>query len=206
MGDLKDYKRGNEKDCIRMKILCVLFAITWGPATAADTDDPGGWKKAKWGMTVEQVVSAFRGSKDRLVKIHDPDGLRMMDGLLAVDGCVDLQIPKIFLLGEPQRCFHVWFGFTKTTPGTLIEVDLTPNPLTSISNTFAFTALQDMLTDKYGLPAYQKRSEPKTLVYSDETVWKFPLSRIRLSLVGGSSNPQNLVLSLQYFKAKADNL
>jgi hypothetical protein len=98
-----------------VKNLCWLFvALTWIPATAADKDDPGGWTNARWGMTVKQVVAAFQGSKYRLVPIRAVDG-PTMDGLLAIDGCVDLQVPKMSV-SEPTNCFYVWFGFTKTPP------------------------------------------------------------------------------------------
>ena len=186
-------------------MIIVVAACTLFPASPADRDDPRGWTNAKWGMTVEQVISAFRGSKYRLVPIRAVDGAAM-DGLLAIDGCVDLQIPKVML--EPPRCFHVWFGFTKTIPATLIHVDLKPDPPSSMSNTAAFIALRDMLTDKYGPPGYEKKSQPpEALFFSDEIIWKFAETRIRLSLMDFALDSKNLFLSLQYFKApSADNL
>jgi hypothetical protein len=185
-------------------LVVVVVAFMLSPAYSADRDDPGGWTKAKWGMTVDQVISAFRGSRYRLVPIRWLDG-PTMDGLLAIDGCVDLQIPKKTMV-EPLRCFHVSFGFTKTAPATLIHVNFEPDPPSSISNTPAFVAIQDMLSDKYGLPAYEKKSKPPD-AHSDEIVWKFPKSRIRLSVDDLKSDPQNLFLILQYFKAlSADNL
>jgi hypothetical protein len=139
-------------------MVIAVAVLTSVPLSSADSDDPGGWTRAKWGMTVQQVISAFRGSKYRLVPIRAVDG-PTMDGLLAIDGCVDLQIPEIGQ-GQPPRCFRVWFGFTKTAPATLIHVDLKPDPQSSLANTPAFIALRDMLTDKYGLPAYEKKSQP----------------------------------------------
>jgi hypothetical protein len=192
-------------DGMKKRMLTVIFAVFVSfPAPSANTDDPGGWTKAKWGMTVPQVISAFQGSKNRLIPIRAVDG-PTMDGLLAIDGCVDLQIPKTFG-DEPPRCFHVWFGFTKTSPATLIHVDLKPDPPSS-NYMWAFISLRDMLIDKYGLSAYEKKSEQGALLYSDEIVWKFPTSRIRLSIMGPNSRPDNAELSLQYFKApNADNL
>ena len=155
-------------------------------------------------MTAEQVISAFRGSKYKIVPIRAVDG-PAMDGLLAIEGCVDLQIPKTFG-DEPPRCFRVWFGFTKASPATLIHVDLKPD-VPSSNYMSAFITLRDMLIDKYGPSAYEKKSEQGALIYSDEITWKFPKSRVRLSLMDLKSDSQNLFLSLQYFKAPStDNL
>ncbi len=186
------------------KALVVIVVTTFMPfpAFSADGDDPGGWTKAKWGMTVEQVISAFRGSRYRLIPIRATDG-PTMDGLLAIDGCVDLQIPA--LAQEPPRCFRVWFGFTKTAPAILVHVDLKADPPTS-RYTPAFVSLRGMLTDKYGPFAYEQKSEQGAPLYSDEIVWKLPKSRIRLMLLGPNSI-DHLELSLQYLKApSADNL
>jgi hypothetical protein len=186
-----------EKRLLKVAAVAVLMSV---PVSSADSDDPGGWAKAKWGMTVEQVTSAFRGSKYRLVPIRAVDG-PAMDGLLAIDGCVDLQIAKTAQV-EPPRCFRVWFGFTKATPPTLMHIDFKTDPPSSMANTPAFIALRDMLSDKYGLPASEKKSQPPdALFFSDEVIWKFPKSRIRLSLMDLKSDSQNLFLSLQYFKA-----
>src|SRR5207247_1377976 len=144
-------------------------------------------------------------SKYRLVPIRALDG-PTMDGLLATDGCVDLQIPKMSV-SEPTKCFYVSFGFTKAIPATLIHVDIKPDQPPSPWDTSAFVTLRDMLTDKYGLPAYEQKSQPDNPIYFYTYVWKFPTSRIRLTILGLNMPGQSAGLSLQYLKAPdADNL
>jgi hypothetical protein len=38
---------------------CLLIAFSAGPSTAQMAEDPGGWTKAKWGMTAAQLKQAF---------------------------------------------------------------------------------------------------------------------------------------------------
>ena len=38
---------------------CLLIAFSAGPSTAQMAEDPGGWTKAKWGMTTAELQQAF---------------------------------------------------------------------------------------------------------------------------------------------------
>ncbi|MGA3096646.1 MAG: hypothetical protein ABSF25_09355 [Bryobacteraceae bacterium] len=137
-------------------------------------------------MTVDQVFSAFQSSDYDIVPLFDSNASQFAPTVMLTIDCAKLQIRKI---PEAPTCFRVNFGFTKETPATLIAVSLSPNPLSSSSSTATFTALRDMLTDKYGPPADGK-SEPGAARLPPELVWKFPTSRVKLGL-----------FSLEYSKA-----
>jgi hypothetical protein len=123
-------------------------------AAAFAADDPGGWTKAKWGMTDAQILAAFPGQAVRL----DPP-----------DAGAHIAIKAFDLAGSP---FYVRF-LTDPESGLNRVVVHAPH-LSSERLDLLFQNLQNMLVEKYGRP--WKSAE----FGESELQWSFPSTTITL--------------------------
>lgn len=137
-------------------------------------DDPGGWSKAKWGMTDEEILKAFDGQAKRWE--NAAPGQR---GGLAIYG---LEIAGVK--------FDVSMGFDKEDK--LLGVSFAPSDQMEESRKVldghasaqvlamrakaTFQALENLLVEKYGRPW---KSDEGT--NSTEMQWTFPTTVITLS-------------------------
>jgi len=96
-------------------------------SVAAAADDPGGWSKAKWGMSAPQLTDAF-GAKNIILV-----------GASAEPG-IDVEIA-----GRP---FRAVFGLKD---GKLCSVSLNPREDKDRSES-VFQTIVELLVEKYGLP------------------------------------------------------
>lgn len=157
------------------------FAVLAQESRRIDAVDPGGWSKAKWGMTVEEVVQVFNGQAKRT------DGCKERSGSppSAKDPKVCLaEIEDIEIEGDH---FRVAFRFDRVTK-RLDIVNLEP-----VGDLYAWDTraekLERMLTEKYGQPAYRKNTDQRLFKGVDCT-WVFPQTKIFLM---GAYSPSRLI-------------
>jgi len=135
-----------------MYMMLVLAAI----ATGADTQDPGGWTAAKWGMTDAQVLAAIP-----VATSLDPP-----------DAGAHVHIKSFDLAGA---AFHVLFQADKD--GRLQSVLLSPVGTPAEGINYLFQNLQNLLVEKYGRPW------TSTEGHGTEIQWSLKTTTITLSRV-----------------------
>jgi hypothetical protein len=134
---------------MKLTTLCLLAAA----AAAFAADDPGGWTKAKWGMTDDQILAAFPGQAVRL----DPP-----------DAGAHIGIKTFDLADSP---FDVRF---LSDAAGLRKVVLTALSQPSPRLDALFQDLENLLVDKYGRP--WKSDEAGDTDFQ----WSFPTTTITL--------------------------
>ncbi|MDR3566322.1 MAG: hypothetical protein P4N59_33475 [Negativicutes bacterium] len=105
-------------------------------AAAIAADDPGGWTKAKWGMTEAQLAEAFGPD---IVRLDPPDSIA--GGKIKIFQAVDVQIG-----GTPFRAKLV-----PDKDGKLDSVLFSARDKKDV-NQYTFQSLQELLVQKYGRP------------------------------------------------------
>jgi hypothetical protein len=144
---------------MRKLILFSLFILV----TVAYAEDPGGWNKAKWGMTEDELRKVFEGQLTKL-----PETIQNKNGTHCNYTMNDVKI------GDFK--FKATFCMNNDTKG-LAQVQL--DPVESVdSNLFLFESLTQMLIKKYGDIAY-KRYDQK-FIDLREHKWYFPTTVIEL--------------------------
>ena len=142
-------------------------------------DDPGGWSKAKWGMTEEEVIKAFDGQVKR-IEAAEP-GQRPRVGIEALD------------VAGMKLTVSMGFG----ADGKLRAVLFEPVNLSDASNDM-FQRLENLLVEKYGRPW---KSSEGTSTGSTEMQWSFATTVITLSrdwLGVAGVTPRVMVVTLIY--------
>jgi hypothetical protein len=111
---------------------------------AGAADDPGGWSKAKWGMTQAQLSDAFGADLHETFDVH---GATDDQGRLRFYLTVDLTVGKIPCQAE----LHL------DKDGHLRAVGVAPVKTSDMTDVL-YLDLQDMLVQKYGRP-WKSREE-----------------------------------------------
>lgn len=111
-----------------------LYIVMLAVLAASAADDPGGWTKAKWGMTEPQIADAF--GKDA-VRLDPPEKISDIQVHLAVP--VDLAGVQFRALMVPDAA------------GKLDSVLIDPVNQ-SDANDGLYQSLQELLVQKYGQP------------------------------------------------------
>jgi hypothetical protein len=142
-------------------------------------EDPGGWSKAKWGMSDEEILAALPGQAVRLDPPEKYLGSRV-------------HIPSFELAGSE---FEVHFVPDKA--GRLSSVLLSPVGTPSEGFDYLFQSLENLLVAKYGRP--WKSTEAR----SERIQWSLKTTTITLSR---SKFPgfDIQILNLQYKVRPAD--
>lgn len=169
--------------------LAPLIAMTAGalcPQTPVPSgaDDPGGWTKAKWGMTQSQIIEAFPGQTGFLNDPSRPKSTTVL-GIKSVS------------IG-PAGVYDIRFFFDKN--GGLKEVIIEPEGGVvgkGLGPFVAKTNLLGALTDKYGMPhadtPIDKRGDYGLNSVTYQWSWIFPKTIISLSYIDyGSSGPNEM--------------
>jgi hypothetical protein len=136
-----------------------------GPAAATVRVD-GGWRAARWGMTVEEVLAAFQGEARAL----EPP-LNLADGNVVAAG-----IERFDVGGHP---FRVRFVFEA---GRLALVSLRTPP-ESPARAEAYVELQRLLAELLGGPG--EATADDAFIDMRQTRWKAGRSAIDLNYVPG---------------------
>jgi hypothetical protein len=156
-----------------------LFILAASLATAADKDDPGGWTKAKWGMTGEDIVQAFAGDAARRDPPEKVSGIPIAVSVKSVD----LAGAKFEALMVPDK------------DGKLKSVLLQPLK-GEAQNAYLFQRLQDLLEQKYGRPWKSEADHDTSLQ------WTFPSTVITLNMT--SMPAMNFCIVMLKYAYKTD--
>ena len=140
-----------------------ILAIVLLQSSAAASEDPGGWTKAKWGMTDAQIEAAFPGQVRHYEKPAAWDS-----GMYA-----DIYIPHVKVGSDSFEARFQMDGSTKK----LVQVVLTKEG--KDASFASLDAVEDMLATKYGPPSETHKSQ--TTVKGMEYDWTFPTTRIAAS-------------------------
>lgn len=144
-------------------------------------DDPGGWSKAKWGMTEAQLADAFGPANI----VREP-----LAGGATAPG-VDVEID-----GRP---FRAVFGLKD---GKLSGVSLSPRQ-DKDRTAFSFQSIVDLLVEKYGRPW---KSETGQMLRTVEYQWTLPTTVISVSFTTAPGLSDTAILNLHYARRHSDPL
>jgi hypothetical protein len=124
---------------------------------AVAADDPGGWSKAKWGMTDDEILKAFDGQVKRFDKVDAYQKARVGIESLEVAG---VKFKVYMSPGPDDKLEHVLF-----TPISRDDND-----------DHTFQALENLLVQKYGPPWRSDDDRSET-----ELQWSFATTIISLT-------------------------
>lgn len=142
-------------------IVAMLLLI--GGCTAQTADDPKlieGYGKTKWGMTPDEVVVS---EAPRAEKLKKPE--KYADNTVALVKIHDLQI------GATEVTASFFFGESGQKLEQVVLAGIAMH--SDIANAISFTAIEKLLTEKYGPPTF--REAGKT------AFWKLPKTSIDLT-------------------------
>lgn len=136
-----------------------LIALAASLAFAADKDDPGGWTKAKWGMTAQEITQAFAGGA---IRRDPPEKVSGLPVTLCVSP-VDLAGTKFEALMVPDMD-----GKLK---GVLLQALKGED-----QNAYLFQRVEDLLIQKYG------RGWKSGADHDTSLQWAFPTTVVTLTM------------------------
>lgn len=157
----------------------LLCAVALGAVLFAA--DPGGWSKAKWGMTEDQILQAFGAEA---VRLEPPEKVS--------DVPVHIAVP-IQLAGVPFRALMI-----PDEDGKLSSVLLAPVH-TSDETDVLFQNLKELLSQKYGHPLLTTQEGHFT-----EVLWLAGSTVITLSRVVLPLTSEQRIVSLKYAPKSVD--
>jgi hypothetical protein len=153
----------------------VVISGLWVPIPGAaqektDVRDPKGWRDARWGMTEEQILEAFRGQANRLAErmrtrgsaLHTSVGIEHLD-VDGTDMLVRFYVDNVDNRLELVKMEPADRNFCEAAPATFFE------------------RMEPLLVRKYGQPA--TRANPKREPWRATTgtaVWNFPSTILQL--------------------------
>jgi len=143
-------------------MLALVGMIALPLQTLAQPKDVEGWSKARWGMTEEQILSAFEGQVEQFPKTETYQGVY-----------VNLWIRNLDIGGEQ---YEVRFQMDNKT-SQLVQVLIKPKEGKALSVHFKF--LEQMLIEKYGPPSYKNDEHSRTMTQFT-CAWNFPTTIIEL--------------------------
>lgn len=157
-----------------MRILYIMMALAVASSAA---DDPGGWSKARWGMTDEEILKAFDGQVVRFAAVDPHQRARV--GIEALD-VAGIKVKVYMAPGSDEKLEHILFA-----PALADQTDDT------------FQAFENLLVQKYGKPWKSDDSS------NTELQWTFPttvitLTRSELPRLAGM--PRTILVHLVYKK------
>jgi len=154
------------------RCIVMMAAISFSCAAA---DDPGGWTKARWGMTEPQLIEAFGPS---IVRLDPPEAVGGIPIHLAVD---------IALVGSSFRAL-----LAPDKDGHLYNVLISPRQ-SKDRNEVTFELLENLLVEKYGRPWKSEAGHETNLQ------WSFATTVIRLA-IDQVKEFNFCILTLQYIR------
>lgn len=155
-------------------VIVLLFMIIGLPNLFSQMDTGNVWRNAKWGMTEEQVQSAFNGE---IIKLNSID-------IYGNDSFSSLIIPKVEIQGNE---FKVNFLFDNEEK-KLHQINLKLIDIKEAS--VMFVVLEQELIKKYGNPILRDKGE-----YSWRTTWKTKNSFVALSFLNMPNIISNLIIT-----------
>jgi len=164
------------------KPLSVLILVT----TAVAAEDPGGWSKARWGNTDEEIIQAFAGE---VVLFDHPDAANHARIGIESMELADTKMRVQMVPGPDNRLQSVLISPRRLDDGT----------------DMLFQSLGELLVQKYGHP-WKSEEDNRT-----ELQWTFKttivtLTRIRIAGPPSLRMPGLQVVHLQYKQKLNTNL
>jgi hypothetical protein len=150
--------------------ICLLVSVGLGFAqpAAPPPEDPGGWTKAKWGMTEEQVIAAFPGGAVRLTERLEA---RTFNGGVATIGIKQYRIR----LQDFEILFLMGFQSHRLEQVIVRPSDVANLQMFGVAS--MFRDFEPLLLSKYGPPTYRDVSDANHPV----SKWYFPTTIIDMS-------------------------
>ena len=170
------------------QIVAVLLAVAaYGQDVAPK--DVDGWQGAKWGMSEAEVMRAFDGR----IKLLPQS---------ASTPILEMTLPDLVL--EDLKC-EVRFRLDADKKLAIVTLDVKQF---SSTPAVAFSQLDRLLTEKYGVPATVKDKAERWLVNRERT-WIFPSSTIMayiISFAAPGYPPRDTVAVVYRKRVKNSNL
>lgn len=162
-----------------------LFANEYNSEQKSNRESLNGWNKAVWGMTKEQVISAFDGEVKKLNKPDEYDFNNSSGGgkYLAPIGIDDYEI-------GPMKC-KVRFLF-RDGDTALSAVVITSNEKNYVALESQYRELEKLLIEKYGKQSHSNDNTIRKGSKTKESTWNLSKSVIELEY----SHIQNILSSL----------
>lgn len=144
----------------------IAFGLICALPTFGQQKDVQGWREAKWGMTENEILEAFKGEAVRLDKIEEWGQLN----LYAFIGINNYDIDG--------NKYGVYFAMDKTAK-TLKRIQIYLLDTTSGLVRNRFRDLEKLLTEKYGAPSFKDASDK--ILNKIVVSWNFPSTIIELN-------------------------
>jgi len=149
------------RKCINIIVFSLICMIT----ILGQQKDVNGWQEAKWGMTEDEVLEAFKGEAIRLDKIVAYQASYASIGIINYD------------ISGDKYLVHFIFDENKKN---LQRIAITPEATTILD--FHFRRLEQLLTEKYGIPYFKNTV---TAMGGDKSVvaWNLESTIIELNFI-----------------------
>jgi hypothetical protein len=138
-------------------VFIVVCGVSFGQVQVKDVP---GWNAARWGMTEEEILAAFKGEAVRLAK---PE--------VYASSVATIAINRIEIGGDS---FYVHF-LLDFVDKKLQQVTIKPIEVTRSNIKIIYNNLGLMLAEKYGSPTLRNEEENK-----GSLMWNFPTTTIEL--------------------------
>jgi hypothetical protein len=164
---------------VSLSLWAIMFVLLAPGHASAEAPKSKAWRNASWGMTPEQVVSAFKG------EAVSRDGSSYYDNQ---DAYIYAQIEH-YTIGEAQ--YRVDFGFGKDRKLKAIFIQ---GPCSSAGELDRrFQELESLLIDKYGQPAVKQEVKhswnTKVATISLESLSLSMIKEYQVTVVYGPPRP-----------------
>ncbi len=147
-------------------IVCFLFfGLICALPTFGQLKDVQGWREAKWGMTEDEILKAFKGEAVHLDKAQDWDQLNLY---------ASIGINNYDINGDK---YNVYFAMDKTAK-TLKMIQIYAADKQYGLFQMRFKNLEPIFTEKYGAPSFKDNSD--RIVNKSVVAWYFPSTKIEL--------------------------
>jgi hypothetical protein len=163
-------------------------------AVLVASDDPGGWSKAKWGMTEREILKAFDGQVKRFGKGEPRHRAGVGIDALEVAG-VKFNVSMGF--GTEDKLETVLFEPADQMMHSLaVELGRVPAQVLADETDDTVQRVKNLLIQKYGRP--WEFADPVT--GSSDLKWTFPTTEITLSRLDSRipGRARQVLMSLTY--------
>lgn len=161
--------------------IIVGFILICALPTFGQQKDVQGWREAKWGMTENEILEAFKGEAVRLDKIEEWGQLNLYASIGINNYDID------------GNKYGVNFAMDKTTKKLkMVQISLLDH--TSGLVRTHFRDLEKLLTEKYGAPSFKNASDK--ILNEIVVSWNFPSTIIEINYSNITS--RNEYLHLDY--------